>query len=210
LLNSSAKITASPDGKPFAGATTTATRKLLEKTKTDETIKRSRLIHCIQGYHDKFPQFGGALTPDQIAQLHKIKDPDELVFRLEQMQKEIASPYAEGIFRELFLDCVTAGEYFFTHMLPRVRPDLNFKVQGTSFHLRSHPEEIDTEIKELSILWAEWLQQGPFARLIVKTIRAAYMMHITNVTLEAGEQRKGMNPGTSGVNQEMRNKFASL
>lgn len=172
-----------------------------------EIKERMRLVEQIRGYHEKFADKLGPLDNKQYQAFNAESNVDVLREHILMLQRKLAAPFAEGMLRELFLDSLAAGEVFFHKYLPILDPKLDINFTGTSMWLREHPDEIESELKELSILWQEWLCNGPGTRLILKTIKTAYTMHIVNTSYGGP---KGGSPAAQVVNDEQRDKYKNL
>lgn len=140
----------------------------------DEHAERIRLFKVMEGYYLKFPNLVSSKKPQSWAKATN----EELREEVRRFQQSISQPYAEFICRS----CIMYGVEFLEKVCKDM--DLGYSIQGMSEILNTAPEEggidISDEIKELSILWGEYLNQGPKMRLLVKLIQAAHTAHVLN------------------------------
>jgi hypothetical protein len=152
-----------------------------KETVQDEQKERASLFKQLEGYYNKFPEKVIIKDTKKWAKATN----DELREEVKRFQSSISTPYAEFIVRTGVLWIVDAIEKYAADI---VLDKAGYNIQGISAVLNNIPVEeggidISDEIKELAILWGEYLNQGPKMRLVVKVLQAAKVANEINKNL---------------------------
>lgn len=149
------------------------------KDPKQEAEQRSKDLNMVILYYEKFPEvrrFG----QKEFEKFCATASPLDVKLELVRVKREKAIPGAEKVCRFTYLRVVDFVETFVSDYLPSIAPGSvldGWNIKGTAAYLDAEEGLIDDEIKEISILLSEWLTQGPYLRLMIKTMQVAYMMH---------------------------------
>lgn len=191
------------------GAVQFANDNLLRKIKGEQSIKevvenenreRAQLLQWLEGYYTKFPEKVMEKNPKKWLKATN----QELKDEVRRFQSAISIPYAEWFCKTGIIYFAEFMEKMYSNVLA---PSIGTDYDITNMHkLFIIPEEdggisIDDEVKELAVLWGDWLIHGPKMRLCIKLFQAASAANTMN---------KSMNNITSDELGKMKEKYEDL
>lgn len=139
---------------------------LKDRKKVDpEVAEKARLVRMLTGYYERFEGITVGRTATQIKKLLDSGSVEELNEELKRCQSLIAAPFTKTVCSAVVFNMGKVVEGILADVLG------DECMVGTMQELRVNGE-LDTEIEEISILWRDWLERGPYARILIKYMQA--------------------------------------
>ena len=184
-----------------------ATEKLLEKkapaveqAKHVEEDERRNLLATIIEYYNNFPYLEETVPKPKKTDFAKM-DIAQLNSLIAALQTQLSVPWATGMCEEIVFGLLGIGEKMYTKYVLKTPMAYFGDITGLVEAIRTEdPDFFKPEIVEITIRWKNWLQFGPYARLVCKLMKKATEHRLKRATEILQKTKRGEAVNVSSLN----------